>query len=53
MPFLWMKQSEGETERVDLAKQELLFTSFQDSQIDSVTKGLLQTHAQPSRLPVH
>lgn len=49
-----MKQSEGEPERVDLAKQELLFTlSFQDSQTDLVTKGLLQTHAQASRIPVH
>lgn len=56
MTFLWMTQSGGEMKRVDLAKQELLFTfSYSDSEIDVMTKGLLQTnaHAQTPRLALH
>lgn len=58
MTFLWMTQSGGEMKHVDLAKQELRFTlSCSDSEIDVMTKGLLQTHtrthAQTQRLALH
>lgn len=54
LTFSWMTQSGGEPECVDLAKQKLLFAlSYHDSQIDLVTKGLLQTHAHARRLPLN